>query len=168
MRNTPAEAGETVALDEAVWKQALHEAMGGSGSFGSSEATGGLASVETGGERYNLILPKGVSGNQVEEAYAEVSERLSQSAGFRQQPAPVLTDKDWAAMSVSGRPPRAGGKPIDAKTFSSARLMPVGGDVYELEVLDRASGRYIPIGYDQGAPWFFRMSDFLKAGGASK
>lgn len=171
-RATPPVAGVAVELDQALWAQAFHEVMGGTGAYGSSDARGGLAEVDTGGETYKLILPKGVAGQDVEAAFETIISRAGDggkggSFGGLMPPmatVPVMDDDAWKAMSISGRPPRAGGKPIDAKTFSSARLQPLGGDVYELEVLDQRTGRYVAIGDDQGAPWAFRMADFLKAG----
>lgn len=167
MRGKVPEDGAAVALDLTVWNQTVHEVLGGSGTFGEGDATGGIATVETGNEGYALMLPKGVSGDQVATAFRGLSDRVykGEFGGVRGGPAPV-TDQDWATLSINGRPPRAGGKPLDVKTFSSGRLRAVGGDVYEMTVMDRSSGQYVSVSDDQGAPWMFRLSEFLKAGGA--
>ena len=167
MRGKQPEGGGTI--DQDVYSQSLHEAMGGSGTFGAGDATGGIATLSSYAGDYVTVLPKGVSADQITEAQDDIQARLYQAPSARNSgaaPVAAISEADWKGLSVDGSLPDIGGKLPDAATFRSLQLRPLGGDRYELIKPGIMSGSYAPITAAGGRPYVISLDAYLKLGGA--
>ncbi|MDF2143197.1 hypothetical protein [Paenirhodobacter sp. CAU 1674] len=136
------------ALNEELYQQAIHEVMGGTGSFKSGDARGGVQKI-----RGQLtLMPQGMSGADVEDAFDVLRAGL---------PDGELVDKAWRDISASGNTPRAGGQPINAKTFSRLSLRQVTGSAYEMVVENPATGRLEALYGDDGKPYLVDLKKMV-------
>lgn len=111
-------------INETIWKQSLHEAMGGIGTVGSSDARGGLGSLSDPTAvygSYSVLLPPGVAAAEVQGGLDRIETVLT-SADWAQKTDPGRTDRVLSGLSRSGKAPLLGGQPIDAATWSRLRL----------------------------------------------
>ncbi|MBQ0749694.1 MAG: hypothetical protein KBT70_05780 [Roseovarius sp.] len=167
-------------IDEDVYRQALHEVMGGQGVFNARDAKGGMQEV-----RGALTpLPQNVGARDVERVIQGLSRDL---LGLRQAEVPgaELREIDTIAAtgtvvrpitrlepeaaqarasaflqaaSISGGQPGINGEPVDADTLQSLSLRAVGPDVYQFVAPDgRAIGDL-----QSGGPFEFRLSELVR------
>lgn len=126
--------GVTGDLDPDAYRQALHEAMGGTGPVDDDTARGGVQEVRGA----LTILPRGIGAGQVEDAF----DRLGMAATVAQDEMgrPVdlsafdaaTLDRQLSAASRNGKAPRINGQPIDERTLRRLTLQAVGDDAYVL------------------------------------
>ena len=152
-------------LDKDLYQQALHEVMGGTGTYGSSEARGGIQDV--GGAL--VVLPAGVSGKQVEALHDDLKILLQGgdpgSSWFKRLFA--QTDKSRQELAISllqqaagGQRPLVHGDPLDSDTFSRLHLQAIGDDRYRL-VYPAKSGNYF-LEDETGKTFTFSLRDLLQ------
>lgn len=131
-------------IDETKYAQAVHDVMGGTGTYGKSNARGGVAEL-----RGRLtIMPMGRSTGEVEDMLDTVA------AGGAEA---------WRTASATGNVPVAGGAPIGAGEFGRASLRWVEGSSYELVVDDPRTGGVVALWGDDGKPYHLDLS---RIGGA--
>lgn len=123
------------SFDANLMAQALHEAAGGTGRYGKSDAKGGiqqLSAPDVGS--YLVLLPPGVSGVDVQNAYDNMLPLFVPPEDFGQAPEmPKIPDADWAAITVNGRAPVLGGEPVNLETLRRVRLVATEGNTFRLD-----------------------------------
>lgn len=114
-----------------VYRQALHEVMGGTGKYNKSEARGGIQEVLD----HETILPIGVSGEAVEAAIGRSVRRLKTSrlGGISDQGDVVAAEmKVWQSASLSGGFPSVNGRPISGADLDKVYLAADGNNAFAL------------------------------------
>ncbi|MBW4710738.1 hypothetical protein KX928_23355 [Roseobacter sp. YSTF-M11] len=117
-------------VDEDLYRQALHEVMGGIGQFDGRNAQGGVQEVRDS----FTILPMGISSGQAEDALESLGMRRRQAVenqprsgrGFEFDPA--FLSEQLARVGSAGNPPVIAGQPIDRTTLDNLELQAVGDD----------------------------------------
>lgn len=168
-------------IDEDVYRQALHEVMGGTGAYHSRTAKGGMQDV-----RGRLTpLPRGIGERDVEAALDALSDDLDgvRSAKYPEaveaaqrdarqkfnmdgrpitrltsQEARARADAMWQTASRSGGQPGIAGEPIDANTLSALSLKGVGPDTYRL--VDETGA--VVSDLMSGAPYEFSLTRLIE------
>ncbi|MBR9840257.1 MAG: hypothetical protein GYB50_20540 [Rhodobacteraceae bacterium] len=115
----------TAAIDEDRYAQALHEALGGTGVYGSGEAQGGIGEVSG----TPVILPKGISTTAAERAL----ERIGLIADPDRPRAVEFSNEQLAKQlerASGGQVPDIDGELPDARTLRELQIMAVGDDAY--------------------------------------
>ncbi len=106
-------------IDEVVYSQALHDAMGGTGRFDGSDARGGVQEFRGA----LTMLPPGVRAAEVENQLGRLGtvsvERDRRSRRIVREDA---LDADLKAISPSGQAPEINGKPVTARDLSGYSL----------------------------------------------
>lgn len=163
-------------FDDAQYKQAVFETLGGKGEFGDAGSIGGLYPVTSPqGRDYDLPIPAGRKGIEVDAAFDWMREQA-----FAPQNSPVTakanTEKAvrqgpdlWSRISTDGSSPGWKGKTLDSDTFSKTNFRYIGNDRYVLTVQNPATGRTEAI-YDENgkAPWVVDIGKLLLQSGAGK
>jgi len=116
-------------IDTDRYLQAIHDVLGGTGTYGSRRAAGGIQEVRG----RPTILPIGVTADRMEDALSalgqlRVASRRSQQGRLSQDPAQL--EQDLIAVSARGRPPRIMGKAPSAETLAYYGLQSVGDGLY--------------------------------------
>jgi hypothetical protein len=100
-------------VDGALWLNALHRVLGGTGtSYDSRDAAGGIATING----HHTLLPPGVPHRDARRAIAAVAAQATVE-GF-----------DWSPYTYGGAIPQIAGQPLDGTTFSRLRLKQAGGN----------------------------------------
>ncbi len=132
-------------LDSDVYRDAMHAVMGGTGTYGSERATGGVQEVRG----VATILPPGMRAYEAEFALRDIGYPVTgadtvgraRAAGRIFDPAQAVADLEAAS---GGRTPSIGGEPPTAEDLADMTLKAVGPDRYILtsegEALADASG----------------------------
>lgn len=165
-------------IDTDVYRQALHEVMGGTGRYDGTNAQGGMQDV-----RGALTpLPMGVRANDADAAlgqmarlidgkrtvtYTRLADDLPLSTKITGILPPVDTvdgmaararaDALWQAASISGGAPGINGEPLDGDTLSAMQLTAVGNDEYQLTYNGLAAQDLVT-----GEKYTFRLSDLVR------
>ena len=157
----------TAPIDESVYRQALHEVMGGTGKYGTKNATGGMQIV-----RGALVpLPLSAKARDVERALGQLQLdmegrksptydrfddefRKMATAGGALPPrdfisgaeAQARADAIWQAASLSGGQPGVNGEVLTPDALSQMQIKAVGPDEYQFvyngrPVSDTLTGR---------------------------
>ncbi len=140
-------------IEETTYLQAVHEVMGGTGSYDSRSARGGLQDVR--GEI--TILPNGVSGRDVEARLDELSSRMN---------TPRIGEIAWANVSATGNRPQLGGQRPDAHSVRRMALRAVGPDQYLMVWPNSQTGELTVVMGDDGHPFAISLSALLNGGEA--
>ncbi|KAB6717706.1 hypothetical protein [Roseobacter sp. TSBP12] len=145
-------------IDEKLYQQSLHEVLGGTGSYDSRGAAGGLQQVND----ELTMLPQGVKAQQVETALSRIGVVRTTET---KRPS-FTTDQDQlttnlAAISTSGRPPLINGSAITEDTLAQMNLRAVGDGVYEFFYTSN-SGQILVPETEDGERYQFSMSKLLK------
>lgn len=154
----------TGEIDEDLWNQALHEVMGGTGTYGSSKSRGGVQEVRG---RKTMVDP-GVSAQDMTDAFAALQTQLSyEENGWQMSPElkarhawPETAAAGFAAASRSGGLPAIGGVPLSADDLSGASFVAVGRDSYLL-ILDQGNGTQA-VDSQTGKPFVFSFSKLMQ------
>lgn len=150
MRGKVAEGGasyssnpELAVLDRDAYLQAVHDVLGGTGSFNSADAKGGVQVVNGA----LTFMPADATADGIEERL----KYLGQGGG-------VL---GWHGLSKNGVMPSIGGELPDATTMEDVRLRALPDGSYLL-IYDngKASGPSIVMG-DDGKPYQLNMRAFM-------
>ncbi|MEO1637779.1 MAG: hypothetical protein AAFU41_00860 [Pseudomonadota bacterium] len=143
-------------IDEGLYRQALHEVMGGTGKQGTRRARGGLQEVN--GQL--TMLPIGVSVDMVETSLANIGQvsvtRNRRATNFNES----QMSEDLAEISANGEPPVVDGRQLDARTFEAMQMRAVRDGVYEFFYVNNAGEVLVPQ-TPSGAPYRFKMNDLL-------
>lgn len=154
------------AIDPARWQQALHDVMGGTGAYDDGDATGGVQELRSGGQRYPVILPPGVSNDQVEMALSRVDARLNPQDFYASND---MQPSDWISISAGGTIPDLGGAEPNSTTMRNVRLRAAGGQKYDVFILvpDDTTGvsREVLLKDQRGAAWQIDMGKLLRTFG---
>jgi hypothetical protein len=147
------------AIDSGAYRQALHEAMGGTGPYDDTRrATGGLAKLRG----VTVSLPAGVSLDEAEDAMDALERQamvIDARGGFRGER--TLPDDLAAAVSIDGRLPRVAGQPLTRRSLANAVPMPVAGSDRYVLVLRQNAGVFEVAGED-GRPWVFSLRALIR------
>ncbi|QPM89158.1 hypothetical protein [Pseudooceanicola algae] len=158
-------------IDEDIYLQALHEVMGGTGTYDDRKsATGGVQKVRD----RETILPVGIRARTVSSALerlGQVAETASVSSGRGGQTDVTRWVEDPAAFERqmrtigNGAMPMVDGDPITREDLQSQRvtLQAVGDDQYIFAVAGRDSATGFSTLYDEdGAPFVFSLRKMLR------
>lgn len=148
----------TGKIDETAYKQALHEVMGGTGTAGKVDATGGVASIN----HRLTILPMGVTARSVEQSKTALFRDLDGvggTGGPTADPAARMKrgTESLRQISISGGMPTLGGEVIDASDWSDAEFVAIGDDTYQL-VVPVADVDLVALDSETGQPFVFSLS----------
>ena len=170
-------------IDERIYRQALHEVLGGTGTV--SRSGDGNAAGERGGvQTYNgqrVIFPSGVGARDFQSAMANLDQVDDQHFGhpnfFQAQQFGGYdgTREEWwaerdrrgsevmqdrlVAASLHGNPPEISGQPVSLADLQSFELQVVGNDQYMFVV--RLQGGVSAIADSEGNPFIFSMRDLV-------
>jgi len=158
----------TADIDEDLYRQSFHEAMGGSGQFDGRNAMGGV-------QNFNgkpTIMPRGINADAVDDAIGFLATEGNMSDGLLDRTAeggvgaimraskPEIATQRLTAISMSGKPPIIGGKPATQEDLADAELFAVGDDRY-IFVFQTAAGQRAV--YDEdGEPYQFSLMGLLR------
>lgn len=126
--------GPAENLDEGVYRQALHEVLGGQGKYDGRDAKGGIQNVNDD----PVYLPRGVSAGQVEAAFDALQSRdvldATRADTVRMSPDEVANrlQQVFAAASGSGFPVHSDGTPFSPAELDRFGLKAIGGNRYVL------------------------------------
>lgn len=147
-------------IDEATYKEALHEVLGGQGAYGTTSAPGGLGELSSADGSYTTILPPTISVDQVKAA------REVALMGFDNAPKTGATGwkadaAGWAALSQDGKQvPSIDGQLPTSGTFAAMRFDPVEGSIYTLKT---AAG--VTVVDADGRPFLIDLAKFAALAG---
>lgn len=147
-------------IDEDAYRQALHEVMGGTGSFDSRDAAGGAQQV--GGTV--TLLPPGVRAAAVDDRLYSLRLQL-QSAELARVRGGDRSEAALASLqsaSLSGGTPTIRGEPITAASLGRAVLVAIGDDRYRMGYATN-SGTLFFADSTSGGPWEFSLTRLLEA-----
>jgi hypothetical protein len=143
------------SFDERVYRQALHEVMGGTGRYNRREARGGV-------QEYNdvlTIMPRGVSAADFEGALGSLQAVAEGQAAVRGRDG---VDSDLnaaverlAAASMSGRPPAVGGRLMAPADLAGLEVRALADDRYVFIWRSSSGERYVTDA--EGEPYVFSM-----------
>ena len=154
----------TGAIDEDLYRQALHEVMGGSGQVGSSNARGGLQEVNG---RLTLLDP-GIRADDFTVTMDRLQAQMISGANGFALPAASQVGHSWpqsaeAALQSSSRSgglPTINGEVLTAEDMASASFIAVAPDQYVM-VLDIGSGEQA-VDSATGQPWRFSLKRLMR------
>lgn len=172
----------TGAIDGDAYAQALHEVMGGTGTYDSDRATGGVAQFR---DRMTP-LPTGTSRRSVDTTFGLIADdvldlkkpsrgpigELAEDNARRSLDAVASaaltgpTDNRLARAleaAAPGKRPLIAGQPLTARDWKTAQLVAVGPDDYQL-VWPRQSGVVTAVAED-GTPWQFSLTALIRGYG---
>jgi hypothetical protein len=165
-------ANWTGDIDTRAYRQAMHSVLGGTGTFDSANARGGIQDVNG----RSTILPPGIRAQDVTEALYTVAVRDTSpaldiySAANRADAAVIVRDR-LARLSPSGQPPREAMDPRFRSDLSTGayvvRAVPsetFQSTLYELGRYD-ANGDFAVFYGADGEPWRFDMTRLLAEAG---
>ncbi len=148
-------------INEEAYKQALHEVLGGKGSYDTDTATGGIATLHSRDGSYMSLLPANVAAAEVDAAKTAMLTRW-----FRKPPTFEIRVSDWndvggdaaswARISHNGAVPAIGGALPEYTTLDRLRFDPVQGELYTLKTADG-----VTVLDSTGAPYLLDMARFL-------
>ncbi len=140
-------------IDAEAYAQATHEAMGGTGSFGSSDATGGIQDING----HTTFMPMGLSQSRVERALDSLGDALGDVPvlGGKEKPRYTAATGAIAAASESGNLPVINGQYLTAEDLQDLQFIAVGDDSY---VLARREGNTLVRALDAVTGDEFRLS----------
>lgn len=152
-------------IDEDLYSQVLHEVMGGTGAFGSSDARGGVAEING----RLTMLGRGVSAEDVEVTVDAIERDLTPAPLLRARANAVDRTPSRAAevLTKAGRTggvPAINGVPLTADDWDGASFVAVGPDRYAI-MLDVADGKQASDSTDPETPFIFSMKDLLRGYG---
>lgn len=149
-RRSSSEASDTM-LDEETYQQAVHDVLGGTGTFGSADARGGVQKI-----RGTLTLvPQGISGREVENTLDLFKVGATDRA---------LAEDAWRQVSASGNVPRTGGEPLSARDISKVSLRWVAGNAYEMTVIEPQTEKLVSLWGDDGKPYLVDITKLANWG----
>lgn len=150
-------------IDQTVYRQAIHEALGGTGAYNQpSEAAGGLQRVRD----TVTVLPRGVTGAQAEDALDFLQDRRERGrtrSGRNARLEGGQLSETMRLISVDGRMPTFGGELLSSRSIGNAHMVAIGPDRFQL-VWDTKDGPVIAPG-DDGEPWTFSLSALVREAG---
>ena len=147
------------AIDDDIYKQALHEVMGGSGTYGTSSQRGGVQNVK--GRK--TFLDEGVRARDVETAIAALTRDMNAGAKgpHNIDTAPRVAHANQAIAGLSnGAEPGINGKPLSRADWQNATFEQIRPDEYAI-ILPYGGG--VQVTDMHGAPYTFKMSRLLSA-----
>jgi len=149
-------------INEAIYKDALHAALGGQGAFGDSSAPGGLGELSSASGSYTTILPPWISADQVEAARRVAIMGFAGAPKTGKPPAWTADAAGWRAISAEGQIPDIDGQLPSSGTFAALQLDPVEGNVYTLK-----TAKGVTVTDASGQPFLLDITKFAAlAGGA--
>lgn len=164
-RARTATGGPAEDIEEDVYRQALHEVMGGTGRYNRAEATGGVQDVN--GDPVYLV--RGVSAVDVETAFDRLSRRDVLGGSTRGQGAQDRMDDTavgerlqsiLSSASGQGFPVHADGTPLAADELEDFGLRAIGNDRYVL--VYRGDTPMIPRDSATGGTFTFSLRQLLQ------
>lgn len=142
-------------IDEGLYQQSLHEAMGGTGQFGTDTARGGVQEVN--GKL--TILDPGIRAADVETVsdaiIADLQAPLARTRATRPDPGRA---RKAILGAAGGKEPTINGEPLTADDWRGATFVATGRDRYAL-ILNIGEGRQATTA--DGAPFTFSMKSLL-------
>lgn len=149
-------------INETVYKQALHEVMGGTGTFDSDEATGGVARVAG----RLTVIPMGVSATSAERARKLLYRDLigvGAGGGPTADPSAKMRQgqDSMRQVSLSGGVPTIGGEVIGADDWDDAEFVATGPDEYQL-VIPTQDGVITALDSDSKEPFVFSLTRLIR------
>lgn len=150
---------------QGLYMQALHEVMGGTGTYGSSSATGGVQTIA--GQL--TMVPAGIRGADIETALSNLTGSLAMAArqgdaGYStyasRGPVRAATPDDLRAISVGGNLPQLGKDPLDAATMRRLYVYATEDGHYILRDGTAANGN-APVWGDDGQPYIIDAKKLL-------
>lgn len=117
-------------IDEEAYAQATHEAMGGTGTYGSRDATGGIQDVNG----HSTFMPMGLSARRTQTALDLLTEAQADAPVFGGAPKPraEAAYRLIGAASDSGQLPVVNGSFLTADDWENVQFIAVGNDRYTL------------------------------------
>lgn len=162
--------GDSADIDSDMMRMAVNRALGGDGS-----GRGGIGSVDPSGLRnaYDLILPPGVSGQTVSEAFDAATEELRPTV-FKDPVSGQIVDRaedfsrfEGAAINATGAAVSA--RPVlgdsESDAFSTMRIEPwwPDGKPADRYILTRRTNTgWVAVQSDQGGPFYFSLRKFTR------
>ena len=133
-------------IDDDLYRQSLHEVMGGSGVYDSRHAMGGVQEING----RATVLPRGVNAAAVSQAIAGLGRTTvagtdaparadQQRGGVRAAIDQEALVRRLSAMSTTGRPPAGATDPGFLEELQDLELRAIGPDAYVF-VFDSAAG----------------------------
>ncbi|MEO1024024.1 MAG: hypothetical protein AAFX07_00540 [Pseudomonadota bacterium] len=145
-------------IDEDAYRQAMHEVMGGSGTYDARDAQGGVQEV-----RGQLtFMPVGVNARSVETALDTIGRRGEASSRGRtvQRDNADALASQLEAISLSGNLPTIGTKPLDHDVLDELELKAIGGDAYVFVFRSRVGERVVTD--SDGGEYVFSLRRLLR------
>ncbi|MGY9049011.1 MAG: hypothetical protein ACKVKF_18680, partial [Rhodobacterales bacterium] len=148
----------TADIDQDRYQQALHEALGGVGRYGTSQARGGIQDMDG----VPVLLPKGISVDSAQIAIA-TSGTVKDPTNPR---AAQWSDEAFAnrmRIASGGQVPDINGELPDRRTLSDLQIMAVGDDSYVFvrPAADMADAPTMLMNQD-GAPFTFSLRRLVR------
>ncbi len=150
--------GAFAQTDQRAFDQAVHEVLGGTGKFGSSDATGGVQEIN----KHRVMVPAGIGWRDLSRAWRVVNSAATQPDQLQA----ILRDisvADPMSMSAPGMP-SFGGEPLGPREWQAGRWVPMGHGRYALAFGD-GDGETFAVTED-GDPWQFDIWALLRRAGA--
>jgi hypothetical protein len=117
-------------IDAEAYAQATHEAMGGTGTYGSREATGGIQDING----HVTFMPMGLSARRTDLGLRTLTDALADVpvAGGAAKPRFAAAEGAVRAASESGNLPVINGQYLTADDWGAMQFIAVGNDRYVL------------------------------------
>lgn len=154
-------------FDPRLYRQVLHEVMGGTGEVGNNGTRSG---TQRGGiQLYNddlTIFPPGVRAVDMEFAIDALAGVVAVPRGARatgesvDPPDPDRPMQILASVSRTGQPPAIGGQPVDLDDLADLSIRAIGPDQYVF-LANTNSGAYVVTDL-RGQEYVFSMTRFLR------
>jgi hypothetical protein len=125
------------SFDGEIYKQALHEVLGGTGTFDGRDARGGVQTIAG----YLTPLPMGVEAGSVESVLGNLT---SSDA--------AAVEKVLGTISTQGGPPMLDGHPLPPDDLATMHIEAVGNDLYRFVADNGQTPEVAP-----GKPYEFRL-----------
>ena len=145
-------------LSATHWQQALHEALGGIGTVGGSDARGGIGEVRGA----KVLLPPGVSAVEVQGGLIRIETALGSAPYAANDPG--RAGRILADLSPGGQPPQIGGQDMDAATWRRLRVKSTG-DGFALIWTNTETGRENIVTDAAGDPWIIDPARLIRGAG---
>lgn len=147
-----------------VYRQALHEAMGGTGAVDSPQASGGIQTIRD----LPTALPVGVHGRDVDMALEALAVLFAGGSVPLLQPGehwtPDASQQELATQILtragSGHTPMIGDQPMDVSMFRNVRLQAIAPDTYRF--VYASNNGLVAINNETGGNFEFSLKQLLR------
>jgi len=134
-------------LSETVYLQAVHDVLGGTGTYGQTNSILGKTRTTGGIMEFRdvpMLVPPGIAHSDIIATDRKIKTmfRLSDVHGR------ANVDSLFERISVSGNTPSFGGEPMNAQTWNFTRLVSLGGDRYTFQYDHPTDGPLTAAGSD--------------------